>query len=204
MEKVLVPAFHRVIIRSDGPFTVREEIDGKMTILGPNNSTDRVFSGGAYRHDRTFHVTGPSRVSFSHKLIKLAQPEKLDPQPLEAATQIRSTESLEEKMARIVRREMASSSDEPPETWEEFNDLDVDEPEYFTQYELQEMQDDAEIPTLAQLEGREPFADTPIPRSSEFSNEPPVRRQEAAQDGKDQSATGEPDAPRDGADPKAE
>lgn len=136
----------KISVRADGPFTVWVGDN----IIGPDSAQDRVFNFRGI-HQTDIVVTSPDHV----KVQIRSEDEKgdpVDPVPLEIQTNVRATESMEEIMARVLRREMRAMQEEEPETFEEFfyfGDEDDDEAEMFkefgpTQYEA-ELEEEAEL-----------------------------------------------------------
>jgi hypothetical protein len=92
------------------------------------------------------------------------RPEELDRTPVEMPLGYKEPMTLQEQIARAVQQQLAELPDNEPETWEESNDFEPDEPEEildFTRYTL------SEVP-------EEPISQEPDPPSPKGPDDAPA------------------------------
>ena len=149
-EKVPVEPGSEVNIGADGTFRAYglDKAGTVVEILGPISKEERFVRALVSRHTHQVEVRCGKGVHWNFAETVRHAKDPSDPTPLEAAVPFDRPLSLHEEMKRFIRDEVsARMSDHGIETLEESDDfnIDDDEAEPFSPYQLSEMQEDAEF-----------------------------------------------------------
>jgi len=141
-----------------------------VSILGPANETDRTLRRIVPREVNTLKMQTSKLAHWQYSYTDRHSAETLDKTPVEIPVEPKELR-YEDEMRRIVRDELSRAADaEHRETFEEADDFDIDDPDGEpSQYELDDMQEDAEYahkstaddPAIPKTPKPPPAAETP-------------------------------------------
>lgn len=138
-------------VTTDGEFQVYG-YDGKdlTALLGPARSTDRFVRFRIPPEVSRIEVRCKERTKWTMTEMVVNGKEQPDPTPLEVPVGYEHPESLEDSMKRFIRSEVSRHYAEQHQagTFEDEDDFDIEDedPEFITPYEMHDMQEEAPLP----------------------------------------------------------